>query len=154
MISGYFRLDDNGIMRPYIDLDVDFHAPLNGRIRISFVVDTGADRTLLSAHVARDLERRFNFDIRSLRLDSPLGGIGGQVDTRSLDVTLSQDRFWIAMPVSVIDAFPGPNTAPSLLGRDMLDYFALFIERRTHSVFLLDAGEADDFVNLPISERR
>ena len=154
MISGYFRLDDNGVMRPYIDLDVDFHAPLNTRIRISFIVDTGADRTLLSANVARELERQFGFDNRSLARGNPVGGLGGTVDTRSIGATLSQGSFWITMPVHIIDAVPGPNSAPSLLGRDMLDDFALFMERRSDRVLLLDTGEADDFVNLPVTGRR
>lgn len=154
MISGYFRHDDNGVMRPYIDLDVAFHTPLNARIRISFIVDTGADRTLLSANVARELERLFDFDIRSLELGNPVGGLGGIIDTRSIGVTLRQGSFWTAMPVSIIDAVPGPNSAPSLLGRDMLDDFALFMERRSERVLLLDAGEADDFVNLPATGRR
>ena len=149
MISGYYQIDDNDIRRPYIDLDVDFPAPINARLKVSFVVDTGADRTLLSAQVAQDLERRFNFDIRSLEPDISIAGVGGLVDTRRIEATLSQGRHWIETPVLIIDAVPGPNTVTSLLGRDFIDDYALFLERRNERVLLLDDGEAEDFVNIP-----
>lgn len=154
MISGYFRLDDDDFKRPYIDLDVEFHAPLNVRMNATFMVDTGADRTLLSPVIAQRLYDQFDFDVGTLDTGPPLRGIGGQANTRRIDVTMRQGSFWIAMPVLIIDAVPGPNSAPSLLGRDMLDDFALFMERRSERVLLLDAGEADDFVNLPATGRR
>ena len=149
MISGYYQIDDNDIWCPYIDLDVDFPAPINARIRVSFVVDTGADRTLLSAQVTQELERRFDFDIRSLEPDISIGGVGGLVDTRRIDATLSQGRHWLNAPILIIDAVPGPNTVTSLLGRDFIDDYALFLQRRSFRVLLLDDGEAEDFVNIP-----
>ena len=88
MIEGLFRPDHKGIMRPYIDLDVDFHEPLNVRMKVSFVVDTGADRTLLSSHIAERLRADFNFDLRSLEEGNPIGGIGGQVNTRKAKASL------------------------------------------------------------------
>ena len=149
MISGYYQIDDNDIWRPYIDLDVDFPAPINARIRVSFVVDTGADRTLLSAQVAQELQRRFDFDIRSLEPDISIAGVGGLVDTRKIDATLSQGRHWIKAPVLIIDAVPGPNTVTSLLGRDFIDDYALFLQRQTFRVLLLDEAEAENFVSIP-----
>ena len=147
MISGYFQLDDDGVTRPYIDLAVEFHEPIDARLVVTFIVDTGADRTLLSSHIAERLRADFDFDIRSLEEDNPIGGIGGQVNTRKARVTLYSGNQWITsnMSITVIDAVPGPETMPSLLGRDIVDDFALFIERRTQRVLLLDAGETDDF---------
>ena len=51
------------------------------------------------------------------------------------------------MSITIIDAIPGPNSMPSLLGRDILDDFALFMERRTQRVLLLDAGEAESLLD-------
>ena len=149
MISGYYLIDDNDIRCPYIDLDVDFPAPINARIRVSFVVDTGADRTLLSAQVAQELERQFDFDIRSLEPDISIAGVGGLVDTRRIEATVSQGRHWLTAPILIIDAVPGPNTVTSLLGRDFMDDYALFLERHNERVLLLDEGESADFVNIP-----
>ena len=149
MISGYYLIDDNDIQRPYIDLDVDFPAPINARLRVSFVVDTGADRTLLSAQVAQELERRFDFDIRSLERDISIVGVGGMVDTRRIDATLSQGGRWIQTPILIIEAVPGPNTVTSLLGRDFIDDYALFLQRSNERVLLLDEAEAEDFINIP-----
>ena len=40
------------------------------------------------------------------------------------------------------------STTPSLLGRDIIDYFALFVEWHTESVLLLDDTESEEFVNI------
>ena len=39
-----------------------------------------------------------------------------------------------------------PSRIPSLLGRDLLSYFALFIEERSHRVLLREPDEADAVV--------
>ena len=148
MISGYFEADRHGVVRPCIDMDVQFHEPLNTILNITFVIDTGADRTLLSPSVAQDLHDNFDFDIRSLMCGYPLGGIGGLVDTRSIDATLYLGRHWITTPIPIIDTLPGPNTMPSLLGRDIIDDFALFMERRTDRALLLDDAEVEEFINI------
>lgn len=81
---------------------------------------------------------RFDFDIRLLDRGPSLAGIGGQVNTRTIDATLRQGSFWVTMPIPIIDELPGPNSMPSILGRDVIDGFALFMERRTDRVLLLD----------------
>ena len=151
MVSGYFRLDDDGFTRAYIDLAVEFHEPTVARLVVTFAVDTGADRTLLSPHIAEWLRADFDFDIRSLEKDNPIGGIGGQVNTRKTRATLYSGGQWITsnMSIPIIDAVPGPDSMPSLLGRDIIDYFALFMERRTERVLSLDAAEAEDSVSIP-----
>ena len=143
MISGYFQPDTGDGGYPYINMDVEFHAPLDVRLEIPFVVDTGAERTLLSPLVAQHLYDRFDFNIRSLQSGNPIGGVGGLVNTRHIMATLSMGTYRTTMPVPIIDEIPGPNTAPSLLGRDIIYDLALFLERRTHRVLLLDDNEAD-----------
>ena len=150
MIEGHFLPDRNGVMRPYIDLDVDFHEPIAVRLEVRFPVDTGADRTLLSSHIAERLRTDLDFDIRSLEEGNPIGGIGGQVNTRKARVTLYSGEQWITdMLITIIDAVPGPDNIPSLLGCDIINDFALFTERSTERVVLLDGAEAEDFVHIP-----
>ena len=47
MISGYFQ-DEDSILRPFVDLTLEFPIANNQALEIPFLVDTGADRTLLS----------------------------------------------------------------------------------------------------------
>lgn len=53
------------------------------------------------------------------------------------------------MSITIIDAIQSPDSMPSFLGRNIIDDFALFAARRTERVVLLNAGEAEDFVNIP-----
>ena len=147
-MNGYFRLDRSGVLRPYINLDVEFQEPHNVTYNVTFAVDTGADHTLLSPAEGYRLQRYYDFNIHSLNLGPSLAGIGGRVDTRTINATLYLGSYWITMPVPIIDALPGPNTMPSLLGRDIIDEFALFMERRTERVLLLDDGEVEEFINI------
>ena len=149
MIEGQFERDHNGIMRPYINLDVNFHEPLNIQIEVRFLVDTGADRTLLSPFVSQHLYSQFDFDIRSLERGQPIVGVGGQIHTRIIEPTIILGWQWFKMPIPIIDAPPGPNSMPSLLGRDIMDYFALFMQRGSGRALFLDEDEAEEFINIP-----
>ena len=106
-MTGYFRLDRSGVLRPYINLDVEFQEPHNVTYNVTFAVDT-----------------------------------------RTINATLYLGSYWITMPIPIIDALPGPNTMPSLLGRDIIDEFALFMERRTDRVLFLDYAEVEEFINI------
>ena len=47
MIPGYFQ-DEDSILRPFVDLTLEFPIADNQSLRVAFLVDTGADRTLIS----------------------------------------------------------------------------------------------------------
>ena len=58
-----------------------------------------------------------------------------------------------AEPLKIFEPGPTmdfPDWMPSLLGRDIIHEFALFMENRTDQVLLLDANEASS-LNLPSS---
>ena len=76
MILGYFQ-DEGSFSRPYIDLTLRFPVANNQSLRISFLVDTGADHTLLSPLIGVRLRRRLGVDILDLPFGSPIVGIGG-----------------------------------------------------------------------------
>jgi len=60
-----------------------------------------------------------------------------------MDAVLTLDTFSQTLMLPILEA---PSTLfhiPSLLGRDILSHFALFMEERTSRVLLLEPQEAD-----------
>ena len=141
MIPGYFQ-DENSILRPFVDLTLEFPVANNQALRISFLVDTGADRTLISPVDGARLRSELGVDILGLPFGSPIGGIGGQTETRMIDATLDIGEQPISTTLSLVEPPPGHfPTMPSLLGRDIIYQLALFMEYRTDRLLLLDESE-------------
>lgn len=145
MSCGYY----DGSGRPYIDGVV--FLPHNDRLKkrlllpISFLVDTGADVTII---VPSDYEPRgvLYSDFKHHRLSEP-GGFGGRIETRLVKSTLlvnadnDQQKqvtvvLEIARPAPVFEESPPP---PSVLGRDVIDLFRLAVHRDSGLVHL-DSG--------------
>jgi hypothetical protein len=144
MIRGSF-VTHGARERPFVEGVFHFPALNNQTFDVSLLVDTGADRTILSSLDARRLSLRFQLDLRTLPQGAPSTGVGGRVATRTLDAVLTLDSFATApFPLVMLEAPPGPLPAiPSLLGRDILSQFALFLEERTGRVLLSEPAEAD-----------
>lgn len=62
--------------------------------------------------------------------------------TRTLQAVLTLDSFSAPLLLNLLDP-TSPLPIPSLLGRDMLSRFALYMEERTTMLVLLDPDEAD-----------
>ena len=143
MIRGYFQEDDL-ILRPYVDLELVFPIANNQSLEVSFLVDTGADYTLLSPFDGVRLRRELGVDLLELPFGMPIGGIGGQTETRMIDTTLGIGEQSISTTLSLVEPPPGQfPTMPSLLGRDILYQLALFMEYRTDRLLLLDESETE-----------
>ncbi|MYE53737.1 MAG: hypothetical protein F4X34_00880 [Chloroflexi bacterium] len=140
MIEGYFRLM-GAYRRPFIDVDVSLPGASSLPIRIAFEVDTGADRTVLSPWDGQRLYDSFGLDIRTMPQGNPIGGIGGIVQTRTVRATLVLGSYQTTMPLHVVDLPPGPSDMPSLIGRDIIYDFALFMEHSADTLHLLRTGE-------------
>ena len=81
-------------------------------------------------------------DLTSLPQGNPSAGVGGRVETRTIDAVLTLDSFSIPLTLTILEASSGPLVPiPSLLGRDVLAHFALFMEERTRRVLLLEPPE-------------
>ena len=133
MIQGYFVEPRR---RPFIDGRFRFPGLDNLSVDVRLLVDTGADRTILSPQDAESI----GIDITSLPLGAPGSGVGGQAPTRVMEAVLTIGNF------STTLTLPIPETShpiPSLPGRDILAHFALFMEERTQRVLLLEPYEAD-----------
>jgi len=138
MIRGYFAYD-RGRPRPFVDGTLSFPRLENRRFALPFLIDTGADRTVLSPIDALFLGSA----LASFPPGPGIGGVGGRVPTLITDAVLSLDRFSVSFILTI--PLPGPATPPipTILGRDILSRFALFIEERTARVLLLEPSEAD-----------
>ncbi len=143
MILGYFQ-DEDSILRPFVDLTLEFPIANNQALEIPFLVDTGADRTLLSPVDGVRLRSELGVDILGLPFGSPIVGVGGQTETRMIDATLDIGEQSISTTLSLVEPPPGQfPTMPSLLGRDILYQLALFMEYRTDRLLLLDESETE-----------
>lgn len=135
MIRGYFTR--GAIRRPFVSTVLQFPTFNDLLYAVEFLVDTGADRTLLSPVDAATI----GIDIPALPLASPSRGVGDRpVPTRTIEAVLTLQYFSSAFTLHIPET---PNPIPSLLGRDILSHFALFMEERTSRVLLLEPQEAD-----------
>ncbi len=143
MKSGYFR-HQGSTQRPYAGLTVQFPIANNQFLDISFLVDTGADRTLLSPIEGPRLRQRLGVDLLDLPFGSPIGGIGGQIETRMIDAILDIGERSMSITLSLVEPPPGQfPTMPSLLGRDIIYELALYMEYRKDRLLLLDESETE-----------
>ncbi len=127
--------------RPFVRGTLEFPAFVRD-LEVALLVDTGADRTILGPLDTR----RLGIDLSTLPAGRPSTGVGGQSQTRTTGAILKLESFSTALELTILDSPPGsqPSLAiPSLLGRDILSRFALFIEERTSRVLLLEPEEAD-----------
>ncbi len=111
---------------------------------VSFAVDTGADRTTIGHRDSISLSGYHGIDLESLPTGRQSLGIGGLSSTRQARVSMRIGSIHIDHDIPILEPIPGRMAGlPSLLGRDILSHFALFMEERTSRVLLLEPAEAD-----------
>ena len=120
--------------RPYVR--VQLYLPrLRARARIDFLLDTGADFTLIH------LDDRMFFDAKPVRTGAGLtpgasmSGIGGGTNDYGIEeaVYVLQDEDGVSWPLpgrTHIALDPAVRGIPSLLGRDILDLMLFCISER------------------------
>jgi hypothetical protein len=133
LVRGEWQLRDDGVMRPIVRARVggdDSPVPEN------FLIDSGADRTVLSAV----LVTRLQLPARSAPPGFILSGIGG-TSASVLVTTVVEFIRDDGGPVRVGGEFAGftdpTATDLSILGRDVLDHFDLVLSRRRGEILLL-----------------
>jgi predicted aspartyl protease len=142
MIRGYFG-GPHSRRRPFVIADLSIpDLAIAGTVH--FLVDTGADSTVLSPRDAALL----GLDPSHLPSGPTSTGVGGQMATVSTQAILALDT--LQFPTTLRILAPAGRrqrealrTIPSLLGRDILRHFAFFLEERTDRVLLLTPDEAD-----------
>lgn len=131
-INGEWLLCEDGVVRPVI----------RGRILgsdgswivVEFLVDTGADRTVLSASILLSLH------LPQLETNEAISGVGGITDSVLVETKLHLQRE-TGKPVVFSGRFAAvidPVALDlSILGRDIMDLFAAIIDRPSGAVCLL-----------------
>lgn len=144
MTTGYFQTD-GAYRKPYIDIEVSFPDLGNRSLAIAFLIDTGADSTILSSDILIYIRKELGIEFFDLPVSgTPISGVGGYVRTRTIRATLTIGSYSATMPVPIVEPPSGePMNMPSLLGMDILHDFALFVESRSDRVALLDAAQME-----------
>lgn len=142
MIRGYFGGHPLRL-RPYIIAHVSIPSIPAAR-DIHFLVDSGADFTLLSPRDA--LLSGINSD--TLPPGPPTTGVGGPSTVVLADARLTVGAFTYPLQLRILAPRSRAHrralaAIPSLLGRDILAHFALVMEERTGRMLLLTPDEAD-----------
>ena len=149
MITGYFDTDA-GHPRPSIELNVRTPESDAGTIRVSFLLDTGADYTVLSPATGVRLRTVLGVDLLSLPFGPTLGGIGGEIATRRLQAAIARGNFVWRGEILLAEPPPGRFIEmPSILGWDVMRYLTLFMDYAADRVLLLEPGDAMP-VSLPV----
>jgi hypothetical protein len=132
-----------GRLRPFVTAHLVLRAPqIVGDV--DFLVDTGADSTVL----APTDTLRLGIDITQLPQGPRSTGVGGMTATVSITAAITPEQQTLSIPLRILAPVNRRQQAalsriPSLLGRDVLSHFALFFEARTSKVLLLEPHEAD-----------
>jgi hypothetical protein len=133
-IEDDWLLCDDGIVRPTVTVHV--HDGHGGRESDRFLIDSGADRTVLSA----DLLHRLQPAGEAVSVDFGLFGIGGAaafVIVQSVLELVRDDGRAVTIR-GAFAAFTDPeSTDRSIFGRDVLDNFDLILSRQRDEVPIL-----------------
>lgn len=110
---------------------------------ISFLVDTGADRTIIMP----DDGSRFNIDYSQLQGDVPSTGIGGisnNFEEHGIIVfSEPQKRIYVySLTILLASAGPEHRRLPSLLGRDILSQWRMVMdESKSKLIFTVRSAD-------------
>lgn len=105
--------------------------------RIQFLVDTGADRTVISAEALK----RLKLPLRDS--DERIGGIGGLADSVTIAAALQlcrDDGTWVTFRGEYAACTSHEILDMSVLGRDILNLFALIVHRTANIVAIIGAA--------------
>lgn len=133
-IAGIWHKCDDGVIRPVLLVCVS--GPMPTPVAETFLIDTGADRTVFSA----TLLNRMGGATSASPAGFSLAGIGGTqafVRVRAV-LQLSRDDGGIATVQGDFAAFTDPTATDfSILGRDVLDHFDVILSSRRDEILLL-----------------
>ena len=131
-IHGEWRLDESGVLTPVLDCKL-----LSGTgewLDAGFLIDSGAERTVISGDVLRQLDAPTHVSLHFLV------GLGSsvQVLTVSTKLMLELDNGSSIVVNGPFDGLPeGREGELSILGRDVLGNFAVILDRPGEAIALL-----------------
>ena len=138
MIRGYFR-EVGGRISPYLVCNFEFpDVPHIGMKTIELLVDTGSDRTTLSRPTAENI----GLELAGFPDGGTSSGIGGVSAARQVRTHLSVQDYSTSFWLRILES---RHPAPSILGRDFIRRFALFMEESSGRVLFLDQADIETY---------
>ena len=134
LITGEWWICDDGVVRPIVRTRV--LGSEDNATSENFLLDTGADRTVLSAV----LLARLRLPTRSAASGDTSRGISGTSDFVLVTTVIEcvRDEGGLVRIRGEFAGFTDPRaTDVSVLGRDVLDHFGLIVSRRRNDILLL-----------------
>lgn len=133
-IAGEWQPADDGVMCPVVIAQVQ---GADGSLTADrFLIDSGADRTVLSARLLRILNFA-SFQVSEDAILQGVGGVGASVLVKTIVVLRSDEGGEVFMR-GEFAAFTDPSTTDlSILGRDVLNHFDVILSRRRNEILLL-----------------
>jgi predicted aspartyl protease len=131
-ISGVWHLCDDGMVRPVLRGEI--LAGDGSWLKARLLVDTGADRTVFSADILDAL------DLQPTNSPDQLSGVGGMAASVVVEtqIRLTHDDAGKAVFRGQFAGFTDLEALDmSVLGRDILNLFALIVDRQRDIVCLL-----------------
>lgn len=133
-IRGSWLQGDDLIKRPVIDIRVS--GAHGGLLFESFLIDTGSDRTVLSADFLRRIQLPINPPPPGLSLVG-IGGSGRFGLVRTVLELPADDGRFVRVRAECAAFTDAPATDMSILGRDILDIFDVIVSSQRNEVLLL-----------------
>jgi predicted aspartyl protease len=132
LISGAWATDDDQVTRPY----------LRGEVRradgawqeVAFLIDSGADRTVLTSQAFEELGYSLPQTIGALH---GLGGVGVSVELTTAIRLFREDETAVTIHGPFAASVTPTALDVSVLGRDILNLFAVILDRPNGIVALL-----------------
>lgn len=137
MLKGRF-VEKWGRVSPFLTCEFEFpHAPHLGASSVDLLVDTGAERTTLSRTAAENA----GLNLAALPDGGTSTGVGGVTAMRVVESRLSVQGYSTFLRQLRISE--SRHSVPSILGRDFIREFALFMEESTDRVLFLAAADVE-----------
>ena len=137
VVFGNWLVQSDGIVRPIIRGEI---CGVDGTwFEVSFLIDTGADRTVFSAAVLEKLR------LPPIETTDRLVGVGGGTDSVVVQaqIRLTRENGSTVLFNGRFAAFTNPEVIDlSVLGRDILNLFAVIVDRPRDVVALVGPGHS------------
>ncbi len=136
LCHGDWLVCDDGIIRPILRARI-----LRGDgawRRTEFLLDTGADGTVICASVLEGLNLPY---VQPVDRIGGVGGIAASVNVRTQIQLASDDGQWITFRGAYAACLQHEALDMSVLGRDILNIFAVIVDRPADRVTLLHGGD-------------
>ncbi len=132
LIRGEWAVGHDGVARPVVRGEVQ--ASDGSWQQVAFLLDTGADRTVLNAPSFALLH------VRPITTGYRLGGLGGEIESVPVEtvIRLHQDSGGTVVFRGQYFGVSSPEALDmSVLGRDISGLFAVIVDRPSSAVYLL-----------------